>query len=67
MDVSSISSFASSISSQKSTQASTEAQVKLVKKQSDQNAQVAGGIIQAATSEGDTRERLGQGKLLAVA
>lgn len=67
MDVTSISSFASSISSQKSAQASTEAQVKLVKKQSDQNAQVAGDIIQAATSEGDIRERLGQGKLLAVA
>jgi hypothetical protein len=67
MDVTGISSFASSISSQKSAQASTEAQVKLVKKQSDQNAQVAGGIIQAATSEVDTREQLGQGRLLAVA
>jgi hypothetical protein len=67
MDVTGISSLASSISSQKSAQASTEAQVKLVKKQSDQSAQVAGGIIQAATSEVDTRGQLGQGRLLAVA
>jgi hypothetical protein len=67
MDVSGISTLASSISSQKSAQASTEAQVKLVKKQSDQDAKVAGGIIEAATSQVDTRERLGQGRLLAVA
>ena len=66
MDVTSISSFASSISSQKSAQASTEAQTRLIKKQSDQDAQVAGTIIQAATG-GSTSERTGQGKLLAVA
>ena len=66
MDVSNISSVASSVSASKLAQAGTESQVRVAKKQSDQQAQVAATIIGSATEPQQT-SRSDRGKLLAIA
>lgn len=65
MDVSGISSIASAISTQKTVEASSEAQVALVKKQSDQQEQVASTLIQSAAPAAVARPD--KGTLLAIA
>ncbi len=62
MDVSGISSVASTISVQKSFEAQSEAQVTLIAKQSDQQEQVASTLIQSAAPQ-----RPDKGNLIAVA
>lgn len=66
MDVTNISSVATSVSANKLAQAGAENQVKLARKQSDQEAQVAATLIGSATAP-EPSQRSDRGRLLAVA
>lgn len=66
MDVTNISSVAAAVSANKLAQAGAESGVKVAKKQSDQQAQVAATLIGSATQP-QQPDRPDRGKLLAVA
>lgn len=66
MDVTNISSVASAVSAQKLAQAGTEGEVKVAKKQMDQQAQVAATLIESATVPQQSN-RPDRGNLLAIA